>query len=247
MTVPTLSGETALVTGATRGIGRAIAAAISEAGASVVGTATTEAGAETISNALGEAGAGVRMDVNDSDSVIAAVDFAGKKFGAVTVLVNNAGITRDNLLLRMKDEEWENILDTNLKSVYRLSRACLRGMTRARRGRIISITSVVGFTGNPGQGNYAAAKAGIGGFTRALALEVASRNITVNAVAPGFIETDMTATLDAARRERLRAAIPLGRLGAAEDVAAAVAFLAGPAAGYITGATLHVNGGMFMA
>jgi len=247
MTVPTTCGETALVTGATRGIGRAIAAALSEAGASVVGTATTEAGAETISDALGDAGAGVRMDVNDSDSVTAAVDFAGKKFGAVTVLVNNAGITRDNLLLRMKEEEWEAALDTNLKSVYRLSRACLRGMTRARRGRIINITSVVGFTGNPGQGNYAAAKAGIGGFTRALALEVASRNITVNAVAPGFIETDMTATLDAARRERLRAAIPLGRLGAAEDVAAAVAFLAGPAAGYITGATLHVNGGMFMA
>ncbi len=247
MTVPTLSGETALVTGATRGIGRAIAAALSKAGASVVGTATTEAGAETISDALGDAGAGVRMDVNDSDSVTAAVDFVGKKFGAVTVLVNNAGITRDNLLLRMKEEEWEAALDTNLKSVYRLSRACLRGMTRARRGRIINITSVVGFTGNPGQGNYAAAKAGIGGFTRALALEVASRNITVNAVAPGFIETDMTATLDAARRERLRAAIPLGRLGAAEDVAAAVAFLAGPAAGYITGATLHVNGGMFMA
>jgi len=247
MTVPTTCGETALVTGATRGIGRAIAAALSEAGASVVGTATTEAGAETISDALGDAGAGVRMDVNDVDSVTAAVDFAGKKFGAVTVLVNNAGITRDNLLLRMKEEEWEAALDTNLKSVYRLSRACLRGMTRARRGRIINITSVVGFTGNPGQGNYAAAKAGIGGFTRALALEVASRNITVNAVAPGFIETDMTATLDAARRERLRAAIPLGRLGAAEDVAAAVAFLAGPAAGYITGATLHVNGGMFMA
>jgi len=247
MTVPTLSGETALVTGATRGIGRAIAAALSEAGASVVGTATTEAGAETISDALGDAGAGVKMDVNDVDSVTAAVDFVGKKFGAVTVLVNNAGITRDNLLLRMKEEEWEAALDTNLKSVYRLSRACLRGMTRARRGRIINITSVVGFTGNPGQGNYAAAKAGIGGFTRALALEVASRNITVNAVAPGFIETDMTATLDAARRERLRAAIPLGRLGAAEDVAAAVAFLAGPAAGYITGATLHVNGGMFMA
>jgi len=247
MTVPTLSGETALVTGATRGIGRAIAAALSEAGASVVGTATTEAGAETISDALGDAGAGVEMDVNDVDSVTAAVDFVGKKFGAVTVLVNNAGITRDNLLLRMKEEEWEAALDTNLKSVYRLSRACLRGMTRARRGRIINITSVVGFTGNPGQGNYAAAKAGIGGFTRALALEVASRNITVNAVAPGFIETDMTGTLDAARRERLRAAIPLGRLGAAEDVAAAVAFLAGPAAGYITGATLHVNGGMFMA
>jgi len=247
MTVPTICGETALVTGATRGIGRAIAAALGEAGASVVGTATTEAGAETISDALGDAGAGVRMDVNDVDSVTAAVDFAGKKFGAVTVLVNNAGITRDNLLLRMKEEEWEAALDTNLKSVYRLSRACLRGMTRARRGRIINITSVVGFTGNPGQGNYAAAKAGIGGFTRALALEVASRNITVNAVAPGFIETDMTATLDAARRERLRAAIPLGRLGAAEDVAAAVAFLAGPAAGYITGATLHVNGGMFMA
>jgi len=247
MTVPTTCGETALVTGATRGIGRAIAAALSEAGASVVGTATTEAGAETISDALGDAGAGVKMDVNDVDSVTAAVDFVGKKFGAVTVLVNNAGITRDNLLLRMKEEEWEAALDTNLKSVYRLSRACLRGMTRARRGRIINITSVVGFTGNPGQGNYAAAKAGIGGFTRALALEVASRNITVNAVAPGFIETDMTATLDAARRERLRAAIPLGRLGAAEDVAAAVAFLAGPAAGYITGATLHVNGGMFMA
>jgi len=247
MTVPTLSGETALVTGATRGIGRAIAAALSGAGASVVGTATTEAGAETITNALGGAGAGVMMNVNDPDSVAQAVDFAGKKFGAVTVLVNNAGVTRDNLLLRMKDEEWEAIMDTNLKSVYRLSRACLRGMTRARRGRIINITSVVGFTGNPGQSNYAAAKAGIVGFTRALALEVASRNITVNAVAPGFIETDMTATLDAAQRERLRAAIPLGRLGAARDVAAAVAFLAGPAAGYITGATLHVNGGMFMA
>jgi len=212
-----------------------------------VGPATAEAGAETIRDALGDAGAGGRVDVNGSDSVTAAVNFVGKKFGAVTVLVNNAGITRDNLLLRMKEEEWEAALDTNLKSVYRLSRACLRGMTRARRGRIINITSVVGFTGNPGQGNYAAAKAGIGGFTRALALEVASRNITVNAVAPGFIETDMTATLDAARRERLRTAIPLGRLGAAEDVAAAVAFLAGPAAGYITGATLHVNGGMFMA
>lgn len=247
MTAPTLSGETALVTGATRGIGRAIAAALAEAGANVVGTATTDAGAAAITAALGRAGAGVKMDVNDAGSVTSAVDFAGKKFGAVTVLVNNAGVTRDNLLLRMKEEEWEAALDTNLKSVYRLSRACLRGMTRARRGRIISVTSVVGFTGNPGQSNYAAAKAGIAGFTRALALEVASRGITVNAVAPGFIETDMTAALDAARRERLRAAIPLGRLGAAEDVAAAVAFLAGPAAGYITGATLHVNGGMFMA
>lgn len=247
MTVPTLSGEIALVTGASRGIGRAIAVALSEAGAGVVGTATTLAGAETISDALGGAGAGVRMDVNDAESVTNAVDFAGKKFGAVTVLVNNAGVTRDNLLLRMKEEEWEAAIATNLKSVYRLSRACLRGMTRARRGRIINITSVVGFTGNPGQSNYAAAKAGIAGFTRALALEVASRNITVNAVAPGFIETDMTAALDAAQRERLRAAIPLGRLGAAGDVAAAVVFLAGPAAGYITGATLHVNGGMFMA
>ncbi len=245
-----LSGEVALVTGATRGIGRAIAAALAAAGATVVGTATTEGGAATIATYLkdaGNVGTGIRLDVSDGAAVDAALADIDKRFGAVTILVNNAGITRDNLLLRMKDDEWDAIMATNLKPAYRLAKGVLRGMMKARRGRIIQIGSVVGASGNPGQANYAAAKAALVGFTKSLAQEVGSRNITVNCVAPGFIDTDMTKALPDAQRAALLERIPLGRLGSPEDIASAVLFLASPQAGYVTGTTLHVNGGMYMA
>ncbi len=244
-----LEGEIALVTGASRGIGLAIALELARRGAYVVGTATSEGGAAAITQALAErqlAGYGAVLDVNDPAAIERVLAQLEEKRGAPSILVNNAGITRDNLLLRMTEEEWDAILETNLKSVYRLSKACLRAMMKARKGRIISIGSVVGSVGNPGQANYAAAKAGIVGFTKALAREVASRNITVNAVAPGFIDTDMTRKLSEEQRRALAQLIPLGRLGTPEEVAYAVAFLASPQAAYITGVTLHVNGGMYM-
>jgi 3-oxoacyl-[acyl-carrier protein] reductase len=244
-----LKGQVALVTGASRGIGRAIALALGRAGATVVGTATTEAGANGIGEALraaGIAGRGAVLNVTDSSGVDALVAAIEKEFGAVSILVNNAGVTQDNLLLRMKDAEWDAVVDTDLKSVFRLCRAVLRGMMKARAGRIISITSVVGSSGNPGQANYAAAKAGVGGLTRALAREIGSRGITVNCVAPGFIDTDMTKALPESQRAALLGQIPLGRLGQVDDVAAAVVFLASPGAAYVTGTTLHVNGGMYM-
>jgi len=244
-----LSGEVALVTGATRGIGRAIAAELAGAGATVVGTATTDEGAATIAaylNEAGNTGIGIKLDVSDGAAVEAALADVEKRFGAVTILVNNAGITRDNLLLRMKDDEWDAIMATNLKPAYRLAKGVLRGMMKARRGRIIQIGSVVGASGNPGQANYAAAKAALVGFTKSLAQEVGSRNITVNCVAPGFIDTDMTKALPDAQRAALLERIPLGRLGVPADIASAVLFLASPQAGYITGTTLHVNGGMYM-
>jgi 3-oxoacyl-[acyl-carrier protein] reductase len=244
-----LKGQVALVTGATRGIGKAIALALGGAGATVVGTATTDAGAQTIGESLaagGTAGRGAVLNVTDGGAVEALVAAVEKQFGAVSILVNNAGITHDTLLARMKDADWDAVIDTDLTSVFRLSRAVLRGMMKARAGRIISITSVVGASGNPGQVNYAAAKAGIAGFTRSLAREIGSRAITVNCVAPGFVDTDMTRALADAQRDQLLAQIPLGRLGRPEDVAAAVLFLASPGASYITGATLHVNGGMYM-
>ena len=244
-----LQGQIALVTGASRGIGQAIALELGQQGAQVIGTATTSDGAEKISQALKQnnvAGRGIVLDVNSTESIAAALSELEKSGATPTILVNNAGITRDNLLLRMTEEEWDTILDTNLKSVYRMSKVCLRAMTKARWGRIISISSVVGAMGNAGQVNYAAAKAGLIGFTKALAREVGSRNITVNAVAPGFIDTDMTRALPDAQKEALLKQIPLGRLGRAEEIAQAVAFLASPQAGYITGTTLHVNGGMYM-
>ncbi len=244
-----LKGEIALVTGASRGIGLAIALELGRQGATVVGTATGQSGADNIGKALVAnqvQGRGAILNVTDTASIDSLLKDMEGHGGMPSILVNNAGITRDNLLLRMSEEEWDAILDTNLKSVFRMTKACLRAMTKARKGRIISISSVVGATGNPGQVNYAAAKAGIVGFTKALAREVGSRNITVNAVAPGFIDTDMTRALPDAAREGLLKQIPLGRLGSPEDIAAAVAFLASPPAGYITGTTLHVNGGMFM-
>ncbi|MEX0731146.1 MAG: 3-oxoacyl-ACP reductase FabG [Aquisalimonadaceae bacterium] len=239
-----------LVTGATRGIGRAIALELAARGHVVVGTATSDTGAQAISQYLSEAGfqgSGMTLDVSDPDSIKAVLDAIGDTYGAPVVLVNNAGITRDNLLMRMKDEDWEAILTTNLTSVFRVSRGCLRGMMKARWGRIINIASVVGSTGNAGQTNYAAAKAGIIGFTKSLAREVGSRDITVNAVAPGFIDTDMTRALGEDAKQDLTRQIPLGRLGRPEDIAAVVGFLASDAAEYITGETMHVNGGMFMA
>ncbi len=245
-----LENEIALVTGASRGIGQAIALALGRAGAKVVGTATSPAGAERITATLGEhgiEGRGLVLDVTDPGSIESGLEEMEEAVGAPTVLVNNAGITRDTLLMRMKDEDWQAIIDTNLTSIYRMSKACLRAMTRARRGRIISIASVVGVAGNAGQTNYAAAKAGVIGFSKALAREVGARGITVNVVAPGFIDTDMTRALPEAHREALLTQIPLGRLGQAEEVAAAVVFLASPGAAYITGETLHVNGGMYMA
>ena len=241
--------QVALVTGASRGIGRAIALTLAAQGFKVIGTATTEAGAQGIGQALADyAGCrGACLDVNDAAAAEALVDAIVKDHGALHVLVNNAGITRDQLAMRMKDEDWAAVLDTNLGAVFRLSRAVMRGMMKQRYGRIISITSVVGASGNPGQANYAAAKAGVAGMTRALARELGSRNITVNCVAPGFIATDMTDTLPEAQKAALQAQIPLGRLGTPEEIAHAVAFLASPLAGYITGTELHVNGGMYMS
>ncbi|WP_043526714.1 3-oxoacyl-ACP reductase FabG [Litchfieldella xinjiangensis] len=239
----------ALVTGASRGIGRAIAHELARQGRIVIGTATTAQGAEKIDADLKDhdfEGAGRQLDVTDQASVDALLKAIGEAFDAPTILVNNAGITRDNLLMRMKEEEWDSVLDTNLKSVYRVSKACLRGMTKARFGRIVSISSVVATMGNLGQSNYAAAKAGMEGFSRALAREVASRNITVNSVAPGFIATDMTHALPEAQHEALLAQIPLSRLGQPEEIAAAVGFLTSDGASYITGETLQVNGGMNM-
>jgi 3-oxoacyl-[acyl-carrier protein] reductase len=248
-----LDGRVALVTGATRGIGKAIAETLARDGATVVGTATTDEGAASIAAFLqavpgkGQGkGQGMKLDVTDAKSVGETIADIQARLGEITILVNNAGITRDNLLLRMKDDEWDAILDTNLKSAYRLSKAVLRGMMKARHGRIINIGSVVGVSGNAGQTNYSAAKAALVGFTKSLAQEVGSREITVNCVAPGFIDTDMTRSLDSAQRAKLLERIPLGRLGSPQDVAHAVAFLASPEAAYITGATLHVNGGMYM-
>jgi 3-oxoacyl-[acyl-carrier protein] reductase len=244
-----LTGELALVTGASRGIGAGIAEALGAAGATVIGTATTRAGAEQISErfrAAGIHGRGLVLDVSQPASISAAQKDIDAGEGAVTVLVNNAGITRDNLVMRMKDEEWDAVIATNLSSAFRVSRAFLRGMLKARRGRIINIASVVGAMGNSGQANYAAAKAGLVGFSKSLAREVGSRGITVNVIAPGFISTDMTAGLTDAQREGLLAQIPLQRLGAVADVAQVVRFLASPAGAYITGETIHVNGGMYM-
>ena len=245
-----LENEIAFVSGASRGIGKEIALELGRQGAKVVGTATSDSGAEKITAYLQEAGIdgkGVMMDVTDSDSIEAAVKQVEQNYGAPGILVNNAGITRDNLLMRMKDEEWEAIINTNLSSIYRLTKACLRPMTKAKKGRIISIASVVGVSGNAGQTNYAAAKAGVIGFSKSLAREVGSRGITVNVVAPGFIDTDMTRALPEAQREALLGQIPLARLGDPAEIAQAVAFLASPGAAYITGETLHVNGGMYMA
>jgi len=243
----TLRGEVALVTGASRGIGAAIADALAAQGATVIGTATSEAGATAIGERLASAGGhGRLLDVTDSASVDALVDSIGSSIGPISILVNNAGITRDNLLLRMKEDEWQAILDTNLTSVYRTSKAVLRGMMKARKGRIISIASVIGSIGNAGQSNYAAAKAGVVAFSKSLAREIGSRGITVNVVAPGFIDTDMTRAMPEAARDSLLGQIALGRLGEPADIANAVTFLAGPSAAYITGETLHVNGGMYM-
>ncbi len=246
----TLADQIVLVTGATRGIGRAIALDIGAMGATVIGTATSQDGAAAIDAALAEAGVrgrGMALDVTDGAACEAALQSIEKEFGAVSVLVNNAGITRDNIAMRMKDEEWDAVMETNLKAVFRMSRLVMRGMMKARSGRIINITSVVGSSGNAGQANYAAAKAGVAGMTRALARELGSRGITVNCVAPGFIDTDMTRDLPDAQRDILQSQIALGRLGRPEEISAVVSFLASPAASYVTGATIHVNGGMYMA
>ena len=245
----TLQGQIALVTGASRGIGQAIALELGKQGATVIGTATSDKGAQAIGEYLaasGVKGTGLALNVNDAAQVDAVLDSIRKQFGEVSILVNNAGITKDNLLARMSDEEWDDVLTTNLKSVFRLSRAVLRAMMKARAGRIINISSVVGSSGNPGQTNYSASKAGMAGFTKSLAQEIGSRNITVNCVAPGFIDTDMTQVLGEEQRAKLVEHVPLKRLGQPTDIAAAVAFLAGPGAAYITGTTLHVNGGMYM-
>ncbi|MCW0373419.1 3-oxoacyl-ACP reductase FabG [Xanthomonas sacchari] len=242
-----LQGEIALVTGASRGIGAAIADELAAQGATVIGTATSDTGAQAIGARLAaHGGHGRALDVTDGAAVDALIEAIAKEFGPVSILVNNAGITRDNLLMRMKDDDWQAIIDTNLTSVFRTSKAVLRGMMKARKGRIVNIASVVGVTGNPGQANYAAAKAGIIAFSKSMAKEIGSRGITVNVVAPGFIDTDMTKALPEAQRTALLEQIALGQLGQPSDIANAVAFLAGPGAGYITGETLHVNGGMYM-
>lgn len=244
-----LEGNIAFVTGASRGIGLAIAVELAKQGATVIGTATTQDGADSITRQLEKInapGMGVIMNVNDVDQINKAFEIANKQVGDISILVNNAGITRDNLLVRMKDEEWDEVMATNLKSIFYLSKIVLRAMMKVRSGRIINISSVVGATGNPGQANYAASKAGMIGFTKSLAREVGSRNITINCVAPGFIDTDMTNSLTTEQRLNLLKQIPLGRLGQSADIAAAVVFLASPTASYITGTTLHVNGGMFM-
>lgn len=245
-----LENEIAFVSGASRGIGKEITLALGAQGAVVIGTATSESGAENISNYLKDnniKGQGMVMNVTDQDSITATVKAISEGFGTPTILINNAGITRDNLVMRMKDAEWDDIMNTNLSSIFRVSKACLRGMMKAKKGRIISIASVVGVTGNAGQANYAAAKAGVIGFSKSLAREVGSRGITVNVVAPGFIDTDMTRALPEAQRDALLSQISLGRLGDAAEIAHAVAFLASPGAAYITGETLHVNGGMHMS
>ena len=245
-----LNDQVALVTGASRGIGQAIASALGDAQATVIGTATSQAGADSISGVLAEKnikGTGMVLDVSDADSIANCLKQVNESYGAPDILVNNAGITRDNLLMMMKDDQWEDIINTNLSSVYRMSKAVIRAMMKKRNGRIINISSVVGATGNAGQTNYAAAKAGLVGFSKSLAREIGSRNITVNTVAPGFIDTDMTRELAEEQRAALASQIPLGRLGSAEEVAATVVFLASPAAAYITGETIHVNGGMYMA
>ncbi len=245
-----IEGKVALVTGATRGIGKAVAEELGRQGAVVVGTATSENGAQTISQALADAGvqgSGMVLDVASQESVDAVLKAVQEQFGVVEILVNNAGITRDNLLMRMKDDEWDSVLNTNLSSIYRVAKGCLRGMSKARWGRIINVSSVVASMGNAGQSNYAAAKSGIEGFSRALAREVASRNVTVNSVAPGFIDTDMTSGLAEEHKDKLRSQIPMNRLGAPAEVAAVVGFLASDAGGYVTGETIHVNGGMYMS
>ena len=244
-----MTNHTAIVTGASRGIGQAIAIQLASAGFSVIGTATSDSGADNITAYLADAnasGVGMQLNVTEPESIVHVIARTSSEFGVPSVLINNAGITQDNLLIRMKDSEWDKIIDTNLTSIFRMSKACLRGMMKARYGRIINITSVVGATGNPGQANYAAAKAGIIGFSKSLAREVGTRNITVNSVAPGFIDTDMTRSLPEDHKKNLTNSIPMARLGTAEEVAHAVAFLASPEAAYITGETLHVNGGMYM-
>lgn len=241
-----LEGKIALVTGASRGIGRAIAELLVERGATVIGTATSESGAQAISDYLGDNGKGLSLNVTNSDSVADTIKAINDEFGGIDILVNNAGITRDNLLMRMKDDEWQDIIDTNLTSIFRLSKAVLRGMMKKRHGRVINVGSVVGTMGNAGQANYAAAKAGVIGFTKSMAREVASRGITVNTVAPGFIETDMTKALNDTQRAATLAQVPAGRLGDPREIASVVAFLASDDAAYMTGETLHVNGGMYM-
>lgn len=241
-----VQGEIALVTGASRGIGAAIAAALAAAGATVIGTATSEAGAQAISDTLGDSGRGLALNIADDESVQAAIADIQSQEGSPSILVNNAGITRDNLLMRMKAEDWDDVIATNLSGAYRVSKACLRGMMKAKKGRIVSIASVIGIMGNAGQANYAAAKAGIIGFSKSLAREIGSRNITVNVVAPGFIDTDMTRILPEDQRAAMLSDIPLARLGESSDIADAVLFLASPAGAYITGETLHINGGMLM-
>ncbi len=245
-----LNENIALVTGASRGIGKAIALALGNSGATVIGTATSDQGAEAISAYMHEAnisGRGAKLNVTDAENIDTVLKELTTEFGAPSILVNNAGITRDNIMLRMKEEEWDDIIDTNLKSVFRLSKAVLRGMTKARFGRIINITSVVGVSGNAGQANYSASKAGVIGFTKSLGQEIATRGITVNAVAPGFIATDMTEALTDDQKAAINQAIPAGRMGQPEEIAAAVAFLASQGAAYITGTTLHINGGMYMS